>query len=69
MAEYVFFMQKVDWWRKDMATLRGNLNICPLLHQLQLPCHSQVELSSLNSLKVWGRDKNPAMTSLSCWFG
>ena len=32
MAEYAFFMQKVDQLRKDMAALWGNLNICPLLH-------------------------------------
>ena len=69
MAEYAFFMQKVDRWRKDMASLWGNLNICPQLHWLQLLCHSQAELSSLNSIKVWGRDKNPTITSLSCWFG
>ena len=37
-----------------MATLWGHLNICPQLHWLELPCHTQVELSSLNSLKVWG---------------
>ena len=59
MAEYAFFMEKADWWRKDMAPLWGNLNICPQLHWLQLPCHSQVELSSLNGLEVWGRDKSP----------
>ena len=51
MTEYAFFMQKVDRWRKDMAPLWGNLNICSQLHQLELACHSQVELSSLNSLK------------------
>ena len=28
-------------------------NICPQLHQLELPCHSQVELFSMSSLKVW----------------
>ena len=32
----------------------GNLNICPCLYQLELPCHSQVELLSISSLKVWG---------------
>ena len=37
----------------------GNLNICPQLHWPKLPCHSQAELSSLNSLKSRGRDKNP----------
>ena len=40
---------------KEMAPLWGNINICPSLHQLQLPCHSHVELSSLNSLKAWGK--------------
>ena len=31
MAEYAFFVQKADWWRKDTAPLWGNLNICPPL--------------------------------------
>ena len=59
MAEYAFFVQKEDWWRKDIAPLWGNLNICPLLHQLQLPCYSQVELSFLNGLKVYGEGQKP----------
>ena len=59
VAEYAFFVQKVDRWRKDMASLWGNLNICPQLHWLQLPCHMQEELSSLNSLKVWGKAQKP----------
>ena len=42
-----------------MALLWGDISICPLLHQFQLPCHSQVELSSLNGLKVWGEGQNP----------
>ena len=37
----------------------GNLNICPLLCQFQLLCHSQVEMSSLNGLKVWGEGQKP----------
>ena len=52
-----------------MALLWGDISICPPLHQFQLPCHSQEELSSLNGLKAWGRDKNPTMTLLSCWYG
>ena len=38
-----------------MALLWGDISICPLLHQFQLPCHSQAELSSLNGLKAWGK--------------
>ena len=59
MAEYAFFMQKSDRWRKDMAPLWENLNICPQLCQLKLPCHTQAELSSLNSLKVWEEGQKP----------
>ena len=53
MTEYAFFAEKVDRWGKDMASLWGNFNICPQLHQLELPCHSQAELFSICSLKVW----------------
>ena len=31
MVEYAFFLQKVDWWRKDMALLWGDISIF-LLH-------------------------------------
>ena len=54
MTEYAFFLQKVDWRRKDMALMWGDINICPLLYWFQIPSLSQVELSSLNSLKAWG---------------
>ena len=33
MTEYAFFAEKVDRWGKDMASLWGNFNICPQLHQ------------------------------------
>ena len=59
MAEYAFFTQKADRWRKDMAPLWGNLNICHQICWLELPCHTQAELSSLNSLKVWGDIQKP----------
>ena len=59
MTEYAFFMEKVDRWGKDMASLWGNLNICPQLHQLQHPCHTQAELSSISSFKVWGEVQKP----------
>ena len=59
MTEYAFFMEKADRWVKDMASLWGNLNICPQLHWLKLPCHTLVELSSVSSLKVWGDIQKP----------
>ena len=59
MTEYAFFMENVDRWGKDMAPLWRNLNICPQLHRLKLPCHSQAELSSISSLKVWGDIQKP----------
>ena len=69
MAENTFFGEKVDRWRKDMAPLWGNLNICPQLHQLHLPCHTQAELSYISSLKVWGEVQKPHqdVTYLLVW--
>ena len=67
MAEYAFFAKKADRWGKDMASLWGNFNICPQLHWLELPCHSQAELFSISSLKVWGVHKNPTATLLLVW--
>ena len=58
MTKYAFFAEKVDRWGKDMASLWGNFNICPQLHWLELPCHSQVEFFSISSLKVWRTHKN-----------
>ena len=59
MTEYAFFAEKADRWGKDMASLRGNLNICPCLYWLELPCHSQAELFSISSLKVWENAQKP----------
>ena len=59
MTEYAFFAQKADRWDKDMASLWGNLNVCPQLYWLEIPCHSQVELFSISSLKVWGNVQKP----------
>ena len=59
MTEYAFFAEKADRWGKDMASMWGNFNICPQLHQLELPCHSQVELFSISSLKVLGDAQKP----------
>ena len=59
MTEYTFFTAKADRWRKDLASLWRNLNICPCLYWLELPCHSQAELLSISSLKVWGNVQKP----------
>ena len=59
MTKYAFFAEKADRWGKDMAYLWGNFNICLLLHQLELPCHSQAELFSISILKVWGDSQKP----------
>ena len=69
MAEYAFFLQKADGWRKNMAPPWGHLNICPQLHWLELPCHTRAELSSLNSLKVWEEGQKPHhdITFLLVW--
>ena len=69
MTEYAFFAEKADRWGKDMASLWGNLNICPHLYQLELPCHSQVELFAISSLKVWGNIQKPchAIAYLLVW--
>ena len=42
-----------------MSTLWGNINICPHLNHLELPCHSPVELISVSSFNVWGNIQSP----------
>ena len=42
-----------------MASLWGILNIYPQLYWLELPCHSQAELFSISSLKVWVNMQKP----------
>ena len=37
VTEYAFFTEKADKWGKDMASLWGNLNICPHLYWLRTP--------------------------------
>ena len=37
----------------------GTLTSAPQLHQLEFPCHSQAELFSISSLKVWGDAQKP----------
>ena len=59
MTEYAFFTANADRCGKDMASLWGNLNICPSLYQPELPCHSQAELFSISSLMVWENVQKP----------
>ena len=59
MTKYAFFNEKTDRWGKDMASLWGDFNICPQLHQLEVPCHSQAELFSISDLKVLGDIQKP----------
>ena len=58
MTEYSFFIKNAGGGKTWLLCGR-NLNICPLLHWLQLPCHSQAELFSISSLKVWGDVQKP----------
>ena len=54
MTEYAFFLQKVDWWRKEMTLSWGDISIPPLLQWFQISSLSPVEVSHLKSLKTWG---------------
>ena len=53
-----FFKRQIGG-EKRWPSCGGDFNICPLLHQLLLPCHSQRELSSPNGLKVWREGQKP----------
>ena len=63
-----FSYRKQTSGEKRWLSCGGDITICPLLHWFQLPCHSQAELSSMNSLRAWGRDKNSTMTVLWYWW-
>ena len=55
MANYAFFSQGSGQWGKDFLLLWGHLKICPLLQQLHVTSITPSELSSLTSLKAWGK--------------
>ena len=59
MTEFDFLTDRVDRWMKSFSTLWGNIDICPHLNCLELPCHSPVELISVSSFKVWGNIQSP----------
>ena len=54
MTDYSFFTQGLDRWGKDLTLLWGHLTIYPPLQQIHIPPITQLELSSLKSLKAWG---------------
>ena len=59
MTEFDFFFNKVERWTKDLFNLWGNINICPCLNYLELPCHSPGELFSIGTLKILGDIQEP----------
>ena len=59
MTEFDFFSNRAERWMKDLSTLWGNINICPHLNHLELPCHSPAKLIFVSSFKVWGNIQDP----------
>ena len=59
MTEFAFFAGKEDRWGNNMMALWGNLDICPHLNYLELPCHTSGELLSISCLKVLGDTQEP----------
>ena len=58
-TEHAFFANKVERWKRDLASLWGNFDVCPCLDHFELPCHSPVDLSSVSSFKVWENTQEP----------
>ena len=65
MTDYAFFLQGSNRWGKDLALLWRHLNICPSLQQVHITSITQLELSSLTSLKAWG-DKKKFCNDITC---
>ena len=42
-----------------MRALWGSLNICPLLHHMDLPYHMVGELLFISHFKIWGDIQKP----------
>ena len=59
MTEFAFFSNRVERWKRDLATLWGNFDVCPHLNCLELPGHSPAKLISVSSFKVWGNTWDP----------
>ena len=54
MTDCTFFSLGPDRWKKDLSPQWGHLTICPPLWQFHFPSVTNLELSSLMSLKAWG---------------
>ena len=59
MTLFDFFTDMANRWTKNLSTLWGNIDICPHLNCLELPCHSPAKLISVSSFKVWGNVQDP----------
>ena len=59
MTEFAFFLNRAERWKRDLASLGGNFDVCPCLDCLELPGHSPAELISVSSFKVWGNTQEP----------
>ena len=53
MSEYTFFSKDPAWWGEAFQSIWGCHDICPLLRSFHTASITQVELSSLTSLRVW----------------
>ena len=67
MTEFDFFTDRVDRWMKNLSTLWGNIDICPCLSCLEVPCHSPAELFLLAALRYGEIFKTLIMTWPIYW--
>ena len=67
MNNYAFFSKDSSQLGETFLSIWGHLDICPLLHQFHVTSITQLELSSLTSLKAWGMWRSSAVTSPSSW--
>ena len=61
MTEFAFFSNRVERWKRDLASPWGNFDMCPHLNCLDLPGHPPAELISVSTFKVWGNTQKPCL--------
>ena len=59
VTEFAFFSNRAQRWKRDLASLSGNFNVCSHLDCIELPGHSPADLISVSSFKVWGNTWEP----------